>query len=313
MSLIERRSYRKMWERIGKSDQERISHLKLPQGVSFRSFRYIEDGDDMHTLSVYWPDGAQGDLPVIIDIHGGGWMYGSKEVNRPVDMALSSLGFIVVGMSYRQAPQVDLKGMMADIAAACRWAYDHRVEFRADFGRAFLTGDSAGGHLVAVTAALEHSERVRNALGLDPLPFHIRAINMNHAVPYVAESHMSSKGKIVNYFGRKELLSELYGRGLKRDRKLFRLTSDFDNLVDSCTSFPPTHILTSTGDRSFHDQSLRVYRKLQERRIESELVDVEGERHVFNVIHMDEPVGIRANKGIADFFLAHAGDIADGR
>lgn len=305
MSFIVRHIFRKLWEYVGRKDRERISKLRLPEGVYYKSFRYIEDGDEMHTLSVYWPEDYRGELPVIIDIHGGGWMYGSKEVNRPFDMALASLGFLVIGLSYRLAPRTHLKGMLEDIVAASNWAYEHRSEFKADFERVFLTGDSAGAHLLSILTALNYSESLRKATGLGPLPFKIRAINLNHGVVYLEESSMRSRGRIVNYFGRKEIIKELYGGTLQRDRELYRLTCDFDTLLDSCPLFPPSHILTSTGDWSFHDQSLKIYGKLIKKGQDVKLVDVEKERHVFNVMYIDSPAGIEANRGITDFFLEH--------
>ena len=307
MSVIARKMFQSLWKRVGVSDAERIAGLTLPRGVTFRTFRYIEDGDPMHTLSIYWPEGHPDDLPVIIDIHGGGWMYGSKEVNRPFDLALASLGFCVVGLSYRLCPQTDLKGMLADIDAACRFAYSKRVELGMNFLQTFLTGDSAGGHLVAVTAALQSSEKLRGMVGVEPLPFTIRAINLNHAVPFIDHSDLHSKGKLLNALGKSEIMRELYGSKLTRDREFARITSDFSQLIASVTSFPPTHIVTSTGDLSFNWQSHATKKVLDQHGYECELWEVANERHVFNVAHMDQPIGIKTNKRIADFFRLHQG------
>ena len=307
MSRIAQRMFQKLWKRVEASDAERLAGLALPRGVTFRTFRYIEDGDPMHTLSIYWPEGHSEELPVIIDIHGGGWMYGSKEVNRPFDLALASLGFAVVGLSYRLCPQTDLKGMLKDIDAACRFAYGKRTELGLDFLQTYLTGDSAGGHLVAVEAALQDSVELRGLVGVEPLPFVIRAINLNHAVPFIEQSDLHSKGRFINALGRREIMRELYGPKLTRDREFTRLTSDFSHLIEGLTRFPPTHIVTSTGDRSFNWQSHAIEEDLKAHGFECELWEVEGERHVFNVAHMDQPIGIRANKRIADFFRLHQG------
>lgn len=55
-------------------------------------------------LDVYRPKSVEGALPVIVDIHGGGWYYGDKELNKYYCMSLVKYGFAVVNVSYRLAP-----------------------------------------------------------------------------------------------------------------------------------------------------------------------------------------------------------------
>ena len=308
MSYIARRAFKKTWERVGKEDQARIEKLTLPRGVSFRTYRYIENGDPLHTLSIYWPESKRDEeLPVIIDIHGGGWMYGSKEVNRPFDLALASLGFSVVGLSYRYCPQTDMKGILQDIFAAVNFAYSKRVELGLDFTRAFLTGDSAGGQLVGLVAGMQMVPYLLNYVGVKAFPFRIKAVNFNHAVPYIAQSGFHSAGKLMNKIGNRELMRELFGGVFKKDREFTRLGSDIDELLKEVPSFPPSLVTTSTGDRSFCWQSEKLYESLKAKGVDCELFEVPDERHVYNVINMDKPTGIKANKRIADFFRKHQG------
>lgn len=79
----------------------------------------------MHTLNLYRPLGAEGPLPVVVDIHGGGWMYGDRELNRAYCMYLASQGWAVMGMSYRLLPEVDLRGQVQDVFASFRWLEHH--------------------------------------------------------------------------------------------------------------------------------------------------------------------------------------------
>lgn len=58
-----------------------------------------------NVLDVYRPRDVQGKLPVIIDVHGGGWVYGDKEVYQYYCMALARRGFAVVNFTYRLAPE----------------------------------------------------------------------------------------------------------------------------------------------------------------------------------------------------------------
>ena len=62
-----------------------------PSGVEvWEGLPYEEDGHPMHTLNLYRPAGVYGPLPTVVDIHGGGWMYGDRQLNRNYCMYLAS-------------------------------------------------------------------------------------------------------------------------------------------------------------------------------------------------------------------------------
>ncbi len=89
MGFFIRSLIRRKWEGNRRRDQVRLSTQPLPQGVEVRpGIPYLEDGDPMHTLNLYRPAGVSGPLPTIVDIHGGGWMYGDRELNRAYCMYL---------------------------------------------------------------------------------------------------------------------------------------------------------------------------------------------------------------------------------
>ena len=95
--------------------------------------------------------------PVYVDIHGGGFCYGYKELNRNFNTHLAAQGFAVVSLNYRPAPQTDLKGQLADVQAALRWLKAHLADYPVDPNAVFITGDSAGGALALLTLAIENS------------------------------------------------------------------------------------------------------------------------------------------------------------
>ena len=67
-----------------KEQKEREKRLVFPKDVSeIKNIPYLDDGDKAHRLDIYRPKKA-GDkkLPVIINVHGGGLILGSKEFNR---------------------------------------------------------------------------------------------------------------------------------------------------------------------------------------------------------------------------------------
>ena len=70
-----------------------------------------------------------GPLPTVVDIHGGGWMYGDRHLNRSYCMYLASRGYAVMGMSYRLVPEVTVAGQVQDVFASLRWLAEHGSEY----------------------------------------------------------------------------------------------------------------------------------------------------------------------------------------
>lgn len=309
MSFILRRLYRNIWVSVGKSDQERLAKIVLPRNVSYRTMYYTPEEKSEQTLSIYWPENCQSDLPVIFDVHGGGWVYGSKEVNRPFDMYLASLGFCVVGFSYRLAPEYKITDMMCDIDAAFRKAYEMRFDYPLDFNRVALTGDSAGGHLEGVFAAIQEDKRLQELFHLEKLPFTFKGINFNHAVSYLCDYGLVKDGsKMANRMAIKEMKLELFGRCLKKNEKeIYERTSSFDKLIAPLNSFPPAFVLTSSKDRFTHF-SKRMVDDLTAKNFKVRYESYPDQKHDFNVMDINDKVSIKANKQIALFFQTACGD-----
>ncbi len=123
-----------------------------------------------HLLDLYLPHSAMvrggATLPVFIDIHGGGFTYGYKELNRNFNMHLAALGFAVFSLNYRPAPQTDLRGQLADVQNALAWIRDHADDWPISPHNIFLTGDSAGGALAWYTLLIERNPDAAQAFGI---------------------------------------------------------------------------------------------------------------------------------------------------
>lgn len=108
--------------------------------------------DSRQKLDVFKPIGAAASAPVVVFFYGGSWSAGSRSDYRFVGEALASHGVIAIVADYRLSPAVRWPDILADCAAATRWAFDHAVELGADPQRVFLMGHSAGGYNAAMLA-----------------------------------------------------------------------------------------------------------------------------------------------------------------
>jgi acetyl esterase/lipase len=108
--------------------------------------------DPRQRLDTYLPLQPAPDAPLVVFFYGGSWTRGSRADYRFVGEALASAGAAAVVADYRLSPQVRWRAILADCAAATRWAFDHARELGASGRRVFVMGHSAGGYNAAMLA-----------------------------------------------------------------------------------------------------------------------------------------------------------------
>ncbi|MDO8362450.1 MAG: alpha/beta hydrolase [Actinomycetota bacterium] len=96
---------------------------------------------------------GDGPFPVLVWIHGGGWVIGSAQESVSTTRNLAAAAdCIVVSLDYRLAPEHKAPAALEDCIAATGWLLDHAVELGGDPTRIAVGGDSAGGNLSALVA-----------------------------------------------------------------------------------------------------------------------------------------------------------------
>jgi len=100
-------------------------------------------------VKVFTPPG-EGPFPLLVYLHGGGWVIGSPETHTKLcsELALGA-DAVVVSVHYRLAPEHPAPAALDDSLAAIRWSVAHASEMNADGTRFAIGGDSAGGNLTA--------------------------------------------------------------------------------------------------------------------------------------------------------------------
>jgi acetyl esterase len=106
-------------------------------------------------VRVYVPTAEPGPRPVLVYLHGGGWVIGDLESHDATVRALAAAsGLTVVAVDYRLAPENPFPAAVDDCLAAVRWVAEPSTaaDLAIDPGRLAVGGDSAGGNLAAVAA-----------------------------------------------------------------------------------------------------------------------------------------------------------------
>ena len=288
--------FRKNTERM---DNNRIKTLTMPKGVAeSNDHQYIDDGNVYHQIDVYYPEGATEKLPVVTDIHGGGWMYGDKELNKPYCLTIASKGNVVFNMSYRLCPDVTADEQLRDISKALQWVKANLDNYPCDKNNICLTGDSAGGMLACFTSMLSVSEKMRDIYDVEDFGLQFNAVCLTSPVAYMDDGTYMS-------FYTKHMLG-----GNKYKSKKWANYVNADQIL-SLGKMPPTMFVTSTGDTLALAQTLKAAKAFAENGVETKLINYdkyEGKAlpHVFAVLFPDREPGNGNIDEMLAFFKKHS-------
>jgi acetyl esterase/lipase len=230
-------------------------------------------------LDVYIPRGLTHPVPVVIVIHGGGWVEGTKEGRVLEMMPYLQMGFAAVNVEYRMGPVALAPAAVEDCRCALHWVMANAEKYHFDPNRVVLQGGSSGGHLALITGMLTPAAGFDRACRT-PMEDYWRANPGTSKDPRVAA--------IVNWFGITDVLDELHGPNAKgyavawlgdqpnADEIAKRLSPI--NYVSSST--PP--IITIHGDKDElvpYSQAVRLHQALDNAKVPNQLYTMAGGGH----------------------------------
>ena len=221
------------------SDDERDALMSTPEDVErWDNIVYGHIDRDIQKLDVYRPKQAEGeDLPLIISVHGGGWVYGDKERYQYYCMSLAQRGFAVVNFTYRLAPEHKFPAPLEDMNLVCKWVMKRAGRYHFDTERIFAVGDSAGAHLLGLYAGICTNPEYAARFDFEvPENFALTAIALNCGM-YAISKEDETQGQSLALLG--EFLPE---QGT--DEELENI-----NVLNRITDvYPPVFCMTAVND-----------------------------------------------------------------
>ena len=283
-------SYVQKRRNMAESDAKRDAGLVPPENIERRLDIQYGPYDD-NLLDVYYLKGTDKPRPVIISIHGGGYIYGDKELYSHYCMRLAQRGFSVVNFTYRLAPEYKYPAPLEDTCAVFHWIMEHGSEYFLDTKNIFMVGDSGGAQLTHQILTIATNPKYAELFSFKiPENFRVNACALNcGAYTIIAPRFFKPVGVYENY------LPDNYRQMLPQ----------FKVLKNTTSAFPPSFVMSSYYDvlRMF---AKPMHRKLQRLGVESELhiYGKKGDKHMGHVFHVNcyLPEAAACNDDECNFF-----------
>lgn len=243
--------------------------LQKPANVTVAAQDFSFGGHAVSGL-IFKRDDWQRRRPIILYMHGGGWMYGSPEQSAELAFLYAEhTGAVVISPRYRLTPEHPFPAAFQDCYAALHWANQHADQLGASSKHIILAGESAGGNLAAALSLKARDEggphialQLLNypALGLQ---FDSESYVKNADAPILSRNEMTYFWR--NYLGERLEHQEPYSVPL--------LAATFDRLA-------PAHIVVAEHD-PLRDDGIMYAQRLISAGVSVELKAVAGLTHGF--------------------------------
>ena len=245
------------------SQDKTYNPVKFPEG-------YASQIDVIYTkvkgwegrMDLYTNPNANAPTPIVINIHGGGWNHGVKESQTGYGSFFKN-GYAVANVEYRLVDVAHAPAAIEDVRCALIYLYKHAKELNIDTNKIVVMGGSSGGHLALMTGLLANDKRFDTNCKFD------------------GEIKVAA---IINKYGVTDLVPLRKWKSAKN-----WLGDGFDNteFVESVSPLyyvtknsPPTFTIHGDADPIVpYEQSVALYKKLQENNVKSEFITIKEGKH----------------------------------
>ena len=280
-------------------------------------------------LDVYRPAGSAGRRPVVVWIHGGALIMGSRCGAPPhlLDFCRDR-GFALVSIDYRLAPQVQAPEIVGDVKDAFRWMRSEAGDAAGlDPGKIAVAGASAGGYLTLMTGVVvepkpralvsyygygdvdaewytQPSEHYRTVVPLYTREEALGGIGDGVVTSPTDEAQGAARRRYYHHLRQNGLWTrEVTGYDPATERARLDALCPVRNVT---AGYPPTLLIHGTADTDVpYDRSENMAAELRRQGVEHELVTIPGAEH--GLVGVDQALVDRANEQARAFLARHLG------
>jgi acetyl esterase/lipase len=279
-------------EKIPKDEREALDTHEGPHPTPLHPFRfrhpsvsvtrdiaYVPGGGKRNKLDVYAPKDAVTDAPVLLQIHGGGWVIGNKhEQALPLMIHMASRGWICVATNYQLSPAATFPEHLIDLKRAIKWIRENIAEYGGNPEFICATGGSAGGHLSSLVGLTANDPEYQP--GFEDVVTSVKAVVpfygvydfSDHYGLHAQKSMMGFVEKLVVKKSRKENLQDFH-----RASPMHRVHKDA----------PPFFVIHGSQDSLAPVEEARHFAALLRGVSDDPVVyaEIPGAQHAFEIFH----------------------------
>ena len=264
----------KQREDFARQQKEQEERFSFPEEVEeITDIAYIEDGKKEHLLNVYRPkERGQEKLPVIVNVHGGGMVIGTKEFNRYYCAELVKFGYLVFSVEYPLIPDCMIYDQFEAVSRAMDMIQTLIEPYHGDAEKVYAVADSGGACLLTYVTAMQRCSGLAKAAGVTPSDLPVKALGLISGMFY------TTKFDNIGLF----LPQYLYGKGERRKAFKPYINPECPEIIKA---LPPCYLVTSKEDMLEH-YTLQFARALKENGMRFQLKDFRKDKkltHAFSV------------------------------
>jgi acetyl esterase/lipase len=269
------------------------------QVLTVNDIIYKEVENEQLKLNAYYPK-KDGKYPIIIYIHGGGWMRGSKDryLELRILKRIACMGYTVFNIDYRLAPLPTLatfreiphdnptiREMISDVRASILYATKNAADYKGDPKSLFLFGRSAGAHLSLLTA-FSCEEKF---FDMEGIKCSIHDFDISGVIAFYPATDLVELYKFYEDDGSpvfKQSLFRSTGTTIEESKSLYQIFSPISYVTEeNIDRIPPVFLAVGSKDRIFNAyQSEELEEELEKLGLTSVLMELPWANHGFDAV-----------------------------
>ena len=217
-----------------KTDVVKLDLSRLPEDVTeIKDISYADDNDPGHKLDIFVRmDGSK--KPILIDIHGGGFISEDKAMNRMFGAYMAKLGFVVFELNVRLAyPEWTVFDQIEDIDKGVRFAIERAGKYEGDTDQLYIAGHSSGGVLAFTECMLSSSPEMLAEFGLKERNYKYKGLITDCGLMHFYKSSIA-------YWGMRKMI---FPKRYKEDKRYRYLTAENNEYIQK---LPKAALLTNS-------------------------------------------------------------------
>jgi acetyl esterase/lipase len=250
-----------------------------PDVVTTRDIAYVEGGGVRNQLDIYAPREPVQNAPVLLQVHGGGWVIGNKrEQALPLMHHMAAHGWVCVTANYRLSPKATFPDHLVDLKLAIKWLRENIAQYGGDPEFVCATGGSAGGHLSSMLGLTANDPEYQP--GFEEVDTRMAAVVPFYGVYDFSNHYGLQAGVGIDQFVSRMVLK----KDIKKDPDAFRRASPMHRMHADA---PPFFVIHGSHDSLASVEEARHFAQALGQISTSPVLyaEIPGAQHAFEIFH----------------------------